>query len=86
MTTLRIGTPVVSGAHTALWLPRSFEYRRQMESLQPEGGTYVRRFRRFHRNLHLLEVSSLLRLLYDLLLPLATRIFVAPLECSCYGC
>src|ERR1035438_6255138 len=58
MTTLLIGTLVVSGVHTALWLPRSFAYRRQIKNGPAEAGTYVRRFRRFHRNLHLLVVSS----------------------------
>jgi cytochrome b subunit of formate dehydrogenase len=62
MTSLLIGTLVISGAHTALWLPRSLEYRRQMAAVVPEAGTYIRRFRRFHRNLHLLVVSSFLGL------------------------
>ena len=62
MTTLLIGTLVVSGVHTALWLPRSFAYRRQIKNGPAEAGTYVRRFRRFHRNLHLLVVSSFLGL------------------------
>jgi len=48
--------------HTALWLPRSFAYRRQIKNGPAEAGTYVRRFRRFHRNLHLLVVSSFLGL------------------------
>src|SRR5208337_725606 len=61
-TALLIGTLVISGAHTALWLPRSFAYRKQIKSEQPEGGMYVRRFRRFHRNLHLMVVSSFLGL------------------------
>jgi cytochrome b subunit of formate dehydrogenase len=62
MTTLLIGTLVVSGAHTALWIPRSFEYRRRLKNSHPETGPYVRRFRRFHRNLHLMVVSSFLGL------------------------
>jgi len=62
MTGLLIGTLVVSGVHTALWLPRSFAYRKQIKNGQTEAGTYVRRFRRFHRNLHLLVVSSFLGL------------------------
>ena len=62
MTGLLIGTLVVSGAHTALWLPRSFAYRKQIKNGHAEGGTYVRRFRRFHRNLHLMVVSSFLGL------------------------
>ncbi len=62
MTTLLIGTLVISGAHTVLWLPRSFEYRKQIRNGTPEAGAYVRRFRRFHRNLHLMVVSSFLGL------------------------
>ncbi len=62
MTALLIGTLVISGTHTALWLPRSLEYRRQLKKEPPETGTYVRRFRRFHRNLHLMVVSSFLGL------------------------
>ena len=62
MTSLLIGTLVISGAHTALWLPRSFEYRKQLKNGAPETGMYVRRFRRFHRNLHLMVVSSFLGL------------------------
>jgi cytochrome b subunit of formate dehydrogenase/uncharacterized protein with PIN domain len=61
MTTLLIGTLVVSGGHTALWLPRSLEYRKLFKKHTP-GGQYVRRFRRFHRNLHLMVVSSFLGL------------------------
>jgi len=64
MTALLIGTLVVSGTHTALWIPRSLQYRRQMQNgnAHPETGTYVRRFRRFHRNLHLMVISSFLGL------------------------
>ena len=32
MTGLLIGTLVISGAHTALWLPRSFAYRKQIKN------------------------------------------------------
>jgi cytochrome b subunit of formate dehydrogenase len=63
MTSLLIGTLVISGAHTALWLPRSFEYRKtSIRNGEPETGIYIRRFRRFHRNLHLMVVSSFLGL------------------------
>ena len=62
MTGLLVGTLLVSGAHTALWLPRSFEYRKQFTNGHGPGGGYVRRFRRFHRNLHLMVVSSFLGL------------------------
>ena len=62
MTSLLIGTLVISGAHTALWLPRSLEFRKQVKNGHAGTGTYVRRFRRFHRNLHLMVVSSFLGL------------------------
>ncbi len=62
MTSLLIGTLVVSGAHTALWLPRSLEFRRQVKNGHGGTGNYVRRFRRFHRNLHLMVISSFLGL------------------------
>ena len=62
MTALLVGTLVVSGAHMALWLPRSLEYRKQMQNGQPESRVYVRRFQPFQRNLHLLVISSFLGL------------------------
>ncbi|HET8550363.1 MAG TPA: hypothetical protein VFL57_20270, partial [Bryobacteraceae bacterium] len=63
MTSLLVGTLVVSGAHTALWLHRSLEYRKELRNGEPaEAALYVRRFRRFDRNLHLMVVSSFLGL------------------------
>lgn len=64
MTTLLVGTLVVSGAHTALWLPRSLEYRKQIRNGHAAVGTekYVRRFRPLHRNLHLMVITSFLGL------------------------
>ncbi|MCP5109816.1 MAG: hypothetical protein GY953_03155, partial [bacterium] len=64
MTTLLLGTLVVSGAHTLLWLPRSLAYRRQMLSHAPHDGAeaFVRRFTTFQRNLHLMVISSFLGL------------------------
>ena len=62
MTSLLVGTLVISGAHTLAWLPRSLAYRRQARNGPPETGMYVRRFRKFHRNLHLMVVSSFLGL------------------------
>ena len=62
MTGLLIGTMAISGAHTLLWLPRSLAYRKAIGNGGHQKGTYVRRFRRFHRNLHLLVVSSFLGL------------------------
>jgi len=63
MTTLLVGTLVISGAHTALWLPRSLEYRGALKKEHAgEGEVYVRRFRPFERNLHLMVVTSFLGL------------------------
>jgi len=63
MTTLLVGTLVVSGTHTALWLPRSLQYRAAMKKEHAaEGGVYVRRFRTFERNLHLTVITSFLGL------------------------
>jgi cytochrome b subunit of formate dehydrogenase len=64
MTGLLIGTLVISGAHTILWLPRSLEYRRQLRNNGHPAGEerYVRRFEPFQRNLHLMVVSSFLGL------------------------
>ncbi|MBI1799549.1 MAG: hypothetical protein HYR73_07645, partial [Candidatus Eisenbacteria bacterium] len=63
MTSLLIGTLVISGAHTALWLPRSLAYRGALKKAHAlEGEVYVRRFRTFERNLHLTVVTSFLGL------------------------
>jgi hypothetical protein len=34
MTTLLVGTFVVSGIHTLLWLPRAFEMRRELRAAE----------------------------------------------------
>jgi cytochrome b subunit of formate dehydrogenase len=65
MTTLLVGTLFISGVHTALWLPRSLEYRRKLATAHAAaeaGEMYVRRFRTFERNLHLTVVTSFLGL------------------------
>jgi cytochrome b subunit of formate dehydrogenase len=63
MTSLLMGTLVVAGAHTAAWLPRSLQYRRQLNaSGHGDGATYVRRFRPFDRNLHLMVITSFIGL------------------------
>jgi predicted CXXCH cytochrome family protein len=61
MTGLLVGTMVISGAHTALWLRRSLEFR-PVKNGHDTAGQYVRRFRTFDRNLHLMVVSSFLGL------------------------
>jgi cytochrome b subunit of formate dehydrogenase len=62
MTSLLVGTLVISGAHTLAWLPRSLQYRKEARSNHGESGVYVRRFRPLHRNLHLMVVTSFLGL------------------------
>ncbi len=63
MTTLLVGTLVVSGVHTLLWLPRSLQFRRQLKAVtNGHGEVYVRRFQTFHRNLHLMVITSFLGL------------------------
>ena len=63
MTTLLMGTLVVAGLHTAAWLPRSLQYRKELgANADPHEERYVRRFRSFDRNLHLMVVSSFLGL------------------------
>lgn len=59
MTSLLIGTLVVSGLHAIAWLPRSLEYRRRLKAAGGGGSDlYVRRFEPFQRNLHLMVVTS----------------------------
>jgi thiosulfate reductase cytochrome b subunit/uncharacterized protein with PIN domain len=62
MTTLLVGTLVISGAHTVMWLPRSLEYRRRAKNGEAGEGLYVRRFQKLHRNLHLMVISSFIGL------------------------
>ncbi|MEN6601609.1 MAG: cytochrome c3 family protein, partial [Bryobacteraceae bacterium] len=63
MTCLLIGTFLISGIHTLLWLPRSLEYRRQLKVTEPSADQpYVRRFEPFQRNLHLMVIFSFLGL------------------------
>ncbi len=63
MTSLLLGTLVVAGLHTAAWLPRSLQYAREMKALNHRPSErYVRRFRAFDRNLHLMVVTSFLGL------------------------
>jgi cytochrome b subunit of formate dehydrogenase len=65
MTSLLVGTLVVSGAHTALWLPRSLQHRAAMKKQHvEEGAVYVRRFGTFERNLHLTVITSFIGLAF----------------------
>jgi len=63
MTSLLMGTFVVAGLHTIAWLPRSLQFRRELkESGADHGEVYVRRFRKFDRNLHLMVITSFIGL------------------------
>jgi cytochrome b subunit of formate dehydrogenase len=63
MTSLLMGTLVVAGLHTAAWLPRSLQYSRELKANgSANGAVYVRRFRPFDRNLHLMVITSFLGL------------------------
>jgi predicted CXXCH cytochrome family protein len=63
MTSLLMGTLVVAGMHTVAWLPRSLQYSRELKANgSPQGAVYVRRFRPFDRNLHLMVIASFLGL------------------------
>jgi thiosulfate reductase cytochrome b subunit len=62
MTSLLVGTLLISGTHTLAWLPRSLTYRKEARNGHGESGIYVRRFRPLHRNLHLMVVTSFLGL------------------------
>ena len=66
MTSLLMGTLVVAGVHTAAWLPRSLQYSRELKANgNAKGAAYVRRFRPFDRNLHLMVITSFLGLATD---------------------
>src|SRR5208337_25334 len=63
MTPLLMGTLLVAGLHTAAWLPRSLQYSKELNANGKLQGTdYVRRFRPFDRNLHLMVITSFLGL------------------------
>jgi cytochrome b subunit of formate dehydrogenase len=63
MTLLLVGTFLVAGAHTLLWLPRSWQLMRERRRLVQEShGREVRRFSRPTRQLHILVIISFLGL------------------------
>ena len=61
MTTLLVGTLTVAGAHTGLWLRRSWSERRPAHAAEA-SAPYVRRFTTYQRNLHLTVIGSFLGL------------------------
>ena len=63
MTSLLMGTLIIAGLHTLAWLPRSLQFRRELKlSGADHGEVYVRRFRNFDRNLHLMVITSFIGL------------------------
>ena len=64
MTSLLIGTFVVFGIHTLLWMPRSFQAIKHSRQLRKEarGQKQFRRFNRLARTLHIIVIISFLTL------------------------
>ena len=63
MTSLLMGTLVIAGFHTAAWLPRSLAFSKELRANgRANGAVYVRRFRTFDRNLHLMVITSFIGL------------------------
>ncbi len=63
MTGLLVGTFVMAGLHTLAWLPRSLQYRRQLEESHAlESPMHVRRFPPLYRTLHIMVITSFLAL------------------------
>lgn len=64
MTSLLIGTFVVFGIHTLLWMPRSFQAIKHSRQLRKEakGQKQFRRFNRLARSLHIIVIISFLTL------------------------
>ncbi len=63
MTALLVGTLTVFGAHTLLWLPRSWQLMKRRRTIEafPHGKEF-RRFPRLHRVLHIMVIVSFLGL------------------------
>jgi predicted CXXCH cytochrome family protein len=63
MTLLLIGTLVGAGLHTALWIPRSIQFRRELKKGHAGTSTrYIRRVKPLYSKLHLLVIVSFLAL------------------------
>lgn len=64
MTTLLVGTLIVAGIHTLLWLPRSFREMREHKKLRSKyrGHLEYRRFKRLHSVQHIMVIVSFLGL------------------------
>ncbi|MEW5702571.1 MAG: cytochrome c3 family protein [Candidatus Zixiibacteriota bacterium] len=63
MSTLLIGTLAVAGVHTIMWLPRSYQMRKQMRAVRQQSHALeFKRFTRRQRQLHILVIISFLGL------------------------
>lgn len=64
MTTLLVGTLIMAGAHTLLWLPRSWQTMKHHRKLRQQfkGHLEYRRFKRLNSILHVVMVVSFLGL------------------------
>lgn len=64
MTILLVGTLVLAGTHTLMWLPRSLQAMREHKQLREQyhGRMEYRRFKRLHSILHIMVVVSFLGL------------------------
>ncbi|MFH1263946.1 MAG: hypothetical protein V1495_10960 [Pseudomonadota bacterium] len=60
MTILLLGTLAVGFLHTALWIPRSIQFRRELQRIEEktEETQYIWRIRPFYSKLHLLVIVS----------------------------
>ncbi|HQL24536.1 MAG TPA: hypothetical protein PKY95_08975, partial [candidate division Zixibacteria bacterium] len=64
MTTLLVGTLIVAGAHTILWLPKSWQMMREHKQVRTQyrGSLEYRRFKPLHSRLHIMVVTSFIAL------------------------
>jgi cytochrome b subunit of formate dehydrogenase len=59
MTGLLVVTLTMAGLHTVAWIPRSIEFRKELEAAHADQSQkYVRRFRPFYSKLHLMVIVS----------------------------
>lgn len=64
MTSLLVGTLLLAGTHTILWLPRSFQAMKATKAIRQatRGQLEYQRFKPLHRRLHIMVVISFLGL------------------------
>jgi cytochrome b subunit of formate dehydrogenase len=64
MTSLLVGTLVLAGSHTIMWLPRSFQMMKKTRRIRRRARSSLQyqRFKPYHRRLHFLVIISFLGL------------------------